>query len=120
MPFDRAAGLLKQSHVGLVPITEDWPPNIPNKVNDYLFLGLPIIFSIKGQVRTTFSENGLGLYYEAGNARSLANNIILLDSNRELLIEMMESTTAYFLHESDGDKIYRQYSSFLETLYENY
>ncbi len=116
MRFENAVPLLMSSHVGLIPITADWPPNTPNKAFDYMFMGLPIISSIGGSFRATLQSAGFGLSYDPGDAESLARALGLLDSHRHMLQDMGERALMYAQAHWDGQVIYSQYADFLESV----
>lgn len=116
MPFDQALPILKRSHLGLVPLTADWPPSVPNKVFDYLALGLPLVFSKLGALELELKKEGIGVNYEPGDAKSLANILIHLDADRVALSNMQDKATPYFRARMDGREIYRQYADFVEKL----
>lgn len=116
LAFDTALPLLLGSEIGLLPYTSDWPANMPNKVFDYLFLGLPIISSIKGNLERTMQEYKFGLQYEPGNAQSLANTLFKLSDNRKNLPQMGLRGLEYATKNMDGKVIYHQYANFIEKM----
>lgn len=118
--FELALPILRQSDIGLVPFTSDWPSNFPNKVFDYLSLGIPVISSIKGNLQKILKAYKFGLQYEAGNPKSLADALLQLNANRELLHEMGSLGLEYARKNMDGNTIYQQYADYLEKLATSY
>ncbi|MFS0516516.1 glycosyltransferase family 4 protein [Nostoc sp. UIC 10607] len=114
--FEVALPILRHSDVGLVPFTSDWPSNFPNKVFDYLSLGIPVISSIKGNFQKILKEYKFGLQYEAGNPKSLADALLQSNTNRKLLHEMGTVGLEYAKNNMDGNTIYQQYANFVENL----
>ncbi len=114
LPFEMALSILLESDIGLLPYTSDWPPNMPNKVFDYLFLGLPVISSITGYFKETLDEYKFGSHYEAGSVESLTAKLLDFYERRELLPQMGRSGLEYARKNMDGKIIYQQYADFLE------
>lgn len=114
IPFDNALPMLLESDIGLVPYVAAFPPNTVNKTFEYLFLGLPVVSSLRGKFEKDLQEFNLGLQYEAGNPNSLAKALLHLDENRNLLHEMRERGLEYAIKHMDGKKIYEKYAEFIE------
>jgi glycosyltransferase involved in cell wall biosynthesis len=112
--FEDAAPRLLKSDVGLVAHAASFPPSTVNKIFDYLCLGLPVISSLRGAFEKDLMKFNLGLQYEAENAESLANAILQLDDNREMMRDMATQGLAYAKSKMDGQSIYKQYVDFLE------
>lgn len=117
IPFDSALPILLKSDIGLVPYVAAFPPNTVNKTFEYLFLGLPVISSLRGMFEQDLQEFKLGLQYEAENADSLANALLYLNENRHLLNEMGKRCLEYAKTNMDGKKIYEKYADFIEELF---
>ena len=73
--------LLKQSDVGLNTYIGRATQTLPNKIFDYMALGLPIISSLKGEFENLLKSENIGIQYEAGNAHSLKEAILELYCN---------------------------------------
>lgn len=116
LPFEEAVPILVNADVGLVPITADWPPNIPNKAFDYLFLGLPIVSSVQGSFEGAMTQYNFGKKYQAGDPESLASTLQRLASDRHELGRMGRFGTLYAQKFMVGKDIYQKYSSFIEDL----
>ncbi|MBI3279632.1 MAG: glycosyltransferase family 4 protein [Acidobacteria bacterium] len=66
------ASLYRHCDVGLCTYARDSNVEMPDKAYDYLAAGLPIITSLRGDLREVIESKGVGLSYEPGNAQSLA------------------------------------------------
>jgi glycosyltransferase involved in cell wall biosynthesis len=88
LSLDALAQLLVQADVGLNAITSGAVSAFPNKVFDYLAAGLPVINSVKGELSAFIQQQGLGIFYEAGQAASLQEAILKLYEAPELRAEM--------------------------------
>lgn len=117
IPFEEALPFLRRSHLGLVPLTADWPPSVPNKMFDYLSIGLPVLFSTTGELETELDNQGLGFKYRPEDADSLAMNLIKLCADGKSLRNLQNKTRTYFQSRMDGAVIYEKYAAFLENLF---
>lgn len=88
MPLDTVAQLLVQSDVGINAIAHGAVSAFPNKVFDYLAAGLPVVNSVKGELRAFIQQHGIGVSYEAGQAESLRDAILVLYKEAELRVQM--------------------------------
>ncbi len=114
LPFDAMVRLLKESDVGLNVFTAKAAQTFPNKVFDYMAAGLPMINSLKGELRELLSERKIGLQYEAEDERSLAEAIRHLNSNKEMCLRMGTRAREIVEQEFDRRKSYLKYIDFLE------
>lgn len=72
---DELRDLLLQSDVGLNVIKPESLIVMPNKIGDYLYMGLPVVNSLVGELADMLEKYDCGLSYIAGDARSLADSI---------------------------------------------
>jgi glycosyltransferase involved in cell wall biosynthesis len=78
IPFEELAPRLLQADVGVVPMWADY--FFPNKLTEYLALGLPVIVTDCPAVRRYFDDSAV-YYVEAKNPEALAEAIIDLYRN---------------------------------------
>lgn len=79
--------LLQKSQIGLAAYSLSAPQSLPYKPFEYMAFGLPIISSLPGELREIIANHGIGEYYQAGDAYSLAtavNTFAQLPEKREL------------------------------------
>ncbi len=74
LPFTEVAPCLQQADVGVVPM---WADFVPNKLMEYLALGLPAISSDTPALRLYLDDDAL-CYVPAKDARALADAIVML------------------------------------------
>ena len=74
VPFDQVAPALEGAAVGIVPM---WAPFVPNKLMEYLALGLPVIAADWPSLRLCFDDKAI-FYVPPKNAQALANAIMVL------------------------------------------
>ena len=72
--------------------------NIPNKITDYLSFGLPIIWSLSGEVKNLINNYQCGLIYQHGSGKDLSKKILMLKNSPNHMIEYSEN--AINLHKS--------------------
>lgn len=116
VPDQTAYSHLLESDVGLVTYTADYPPSIPTKPFNYLSCGLAVVSSVEGSFAQILEREQFGLQYQAGNAESLANALLFMDKDRDLVHNMGTSGMQYARKHMDARAIYRQYADFVEKL----
>jgi glycosyltransferase involved in cell wall biosynthesis len=68
--------------IGIVTITADKNPMLPNKLFDYLDIGKPTVTTAIPAIKAYFDDNSV-MYYEPGNEHDLARCILELYRNPE-------------------------------------
>jgi len=71
---------LSAAHIGLAAYAPAAPQGLPNKVIEYLAAGLPVLSSLTGETARLLADAQCGLTYDAGDASSLANALLSLQS----------------------------------------
>jgi len=74
LPHDHALAVVASGDIGVIPhhATESWNTTIPNKLFDYMSLGIPVVSSDTRPCVKVLCETGAGLSFLSGDARSLA------------------------------------------------
>lgn len=74
LPYEQALRVVGTADVGLVPhyANESWQTTIPNKLFDYMSLGLPVISSDVTPVKRLLSETGAGEVFADRDPADLA------------------------------------------------
>jgi glycosyltransferase involved in cell wall biosynthesis len=79
---DREAALraVQEADIGVLPhhVNEQWNTSIPNKLFDYMAVGLPVLSSNPGPFERITRATGAGEVFQAGDARSLADAVLRL------------------------------------------
>lgn len=85
VPLGEAVKYLMASHALLVPLAQDdiYKMFIPSKLFDSMAAGKPVLLSVDGEARTILEKSKAGLYYEAENAKQLAESVEYLQANPE-------------------------------------
>lgn len=94
--------------------------NIPNKITDYLSFGLPILWSLKGEVKDLINKYDCGLIYKYDSGKDLSKKILELKNSSKLTNEY--STNAINLYKSlfDKEKIYNNLVTHIEKTFLDY
>ena len=91
------------STLGLAPYRniENFQKNVPNKINEYLRMGLPILTGVDGRIATMIEQNGIGHRYLENDPESLAKLIASLskDTNE---IEVLKRNVQAHLQNADS------------------
>jgi glycosyltransferase involved in cell wall biosynthesis len=109
--------LLNMGYMGLVPCrsTEN---TIPNKVFEYLSVGLPLISSLEGEMSELILRHHIGLNYRPGRGGELCQALESLLDNPDLRDKMSANARSFFKAYGDADKIYKDYAKHIEELVE--
>jgi glycosyltransferase involved in cell wall biosynthesis len=109
--------LADRSTCAVVPVisTANYAASIPNKVLDFMQLGLPILTPLDGEVRRLVEENGVGLMYRAGDADSLVAAIARMTA-AALRQEMSLKASALFARRYSFESVYGDLVSRLESM----
>ena len=80
LPFREVEQRLSRADIGLIPhyATEAWNTTIPNKLFDYMALGLPVIVSEARPTPRIVEETACGEVFRDRNASDLARCILAL------------------------------------------
>ena len=87
VPYSQVMEVLLRSTVSIAPHTPGSTASLTNKFFDFMAAGLPIINSLRGEPAEIIKTNNVGLNYEAGNSAALADCLINLCRNRDLVFE---------------------------------
>jgi glycosyltransferase involved in cell wall biosynthesis len=105
--------LAEQCHLAVIPGTEEIVA-YPNKAFFYMAAGLPIVASVKGDLRSHIEEKGIGLLYDAGSPESLAQTIRKAFDSKELLSRMKQSVEGFYSAEMNPEHIYHEFAIHIE------
>lgn len=114
--------LMRMAKIGLAPYnsTPDFEMSIPNKVIEYFSAGLPIISSLQGVVANILLQYNCGMTYSRKNSVELANSIMYLHDNPEVLSEMSQNAGGLFKEKFIAENVYGELVSHLEDIANNY
>lgn len=91
-PFEYMSAFYAQANVMLLTLTHTTYPHlnatIPARLQSYMSAGKPIVGMAGDGVKTLINDNNCGLMANAGDYKSLANNILWLRDNPSQLEEM--------------------------------
>jgi len=83
------------SNIGLIPHlkTVQTDNSSPNKLYQYMLMGVPVIASNCNSIQNILETNNSGLTYESGNAKDLAEKIKYLYDNPDLRVKLGKNGT---------------------------
>lgn len=90
VPKKRLVNILATCHIGLMILKyiEGGRPVTPNKIFDYMFIGIPSIVNFEGPMIDIVKEDGSGCYADGTKPEELAEQVKMLADNKELREEM--------------------------------
>lgn len=105
--------LLSIADIGLMAYSKDAPQGLPNKIFEYLSVGIPIISCLNGETAAFISDHDCGLSYEPGNSDSFLN---ALDKTIKSGFNNKHSSRKKYMQSYSSDIIYNQLSTYLENV----
>ena len=111
VPFDQVAPRLLRADVGIVPMWEDF---VPNKLMEYLALGLPAIATDSPALRLYFDDHAL-CYVERKNPRALADAILDLYLHPDRRISLAARGQSIFRERLAWERTRAEYLSVYES-----
>lgn len=110
--------LSKMCDIALAPYinTDNFKMNIPNKIIDYLRLGIPILSPLDGEVEQLVNRSYCGLKYNKDQQFGLFEKIDFISSNANEIDTMANNAKITYLDEFDAHKVYNQTIRRLEKL----
>ncbi len=90
VPKDELAIILAVCHIGLMILRYIGEPRpvTPNKIFDYMFVGIPSLVNFEGSTIDMVSTDGSGLYVDPTDPQDLAEKVRMLADNPQMREEM--------------------------------
>jgi glycosyltransferase involved in cell wall biosynthesis len=78
LPHDDALAIVGTGDIGVIPhhATDSWNTTIPNKLFDYMAVGIPVVSSDTRPCGVVLNETGAGRTFRAGDAADLASALL--------------------------------------------
>jgi len=110
VPYEQALDRLARADVGLVPHhpNESWNSTIPNKLFDYMALGLPVITSDAKPAARVVRETGCGVVYPGTSAEALSEAIQRLsdrNTRKQLGVAGYRAVQRRYNWDVDGNRL---------------
>jgi glycosyltransferase involved in cell wall biosynthesis len=117
-PFELFYSYMKMAAVNIIPHHSNGHTDhtIPHKLFQCMMTGKPVLVSTSAPLKRIINETKAGLYFEAGNAASFANELKELYLNNELRIQLGNNGKEATLN---GTYNWESSSSNLVSLYKN-
>jgi len=82
LPWARIEAIMAKAHVGIIPhyVTDAWNSTIPNKLFDYMCMGLPVIVSDAKPTARIVQAERCGEVFRDRNPEDLARCVLLLEN----------------------------------------
>src|SRR6185503_13112353 len=110
--------LLKASRIGIAPYLDirNFRDNVPNKIVEYLSVGLPILSPLSGEVGQLLSGGAVGLHYAPGSAPALAGAMNHLAGDGELRRRFSSNARQIFMERYEAVGVHSRLTAYLEQL----
>jgi glycosyltransferase involved in cell wall biosynthesis len=107
------SAILSVSDLGIVPCNRVIDA-FPNKVFTYLSCGVPLLFSVQGELRELAKRHDFGLYVPPGDPDAMAKAIASVVGDREGLTRMRRNASRAFDELFDANRIYADFADHIE------
>lgn len=104
--------------IGLMAYAKGAAQGLPNKLFEYMALGLPIACSLEGEGGNFVVSQQIGETYPPGDAQALADLLLKWSERPEHRSKMSTQSKNIFLRDYESRGIYRRYVSYLEEIYD--
>lgn len=110
--------LAERSHASIAPYNsiDNFEKNIPNKIIDYLSLGLPLLSPLKGEVERLVVSHRVGVNYGASHEMNLEDAITMIRENNQLRKELSMNARELYQRKFNFEVVYGQLVDDLEKL----
>ncbi|TSA24443.1 glycosyltransferase WbuB [bacterium] len=100
IPTNEMSGYFSLANCGIIPLRniEVFKSTIPSKLFDYMSAALPILLGVKGEAALILNQSKAGITFEPDDSEDLAEKIIYLQSNPNLLLEMKTKGRRFVKH----------------------
>lgn len=107
--------LYEQASIGLAPYRdiENFQKNLPNKINEFLAMGLAILSPVSGCIRALIEEQQVGVTYRPDSPESLAEVIRGLLEDPRRLADLRGNAGRLGRETADSDRISSEYADHL-------
>jgi glycosyltransferase involved in cell wall biosynthesis len=111
--------ILTNSNIGIAPYhnTFTYLTSIPSKISEYFAYGMPVVSGLGGILGNYLKMNNAGYFYHSG--QELAEQLIALKNNPELLLRIRENTVALFAKEFDSRFVYENFKKHILSINKN-
>ena len=108
--------LYEEASIGLAPYRniENFQKNVPNKINEFLAMGLAILSPVSGCIRELIEKQDVGVAYEPENPESLAKNIRDLLADPERLAKLRKNDLRSREETGVPNQVYSEFAAHLE------
>lgn len=111
---DTITELLSIANISVAPYINsiNYQNNMPNKIGEYLSVGLPVFVNCDGVIKDTVMKYNCGCQY--ANADQLAEMILELYENENKYSKLKANAIACFESEMNATKIYQDFCDYVE------
>ena len=105
-----------KADIGLTQHIKGATQSVTYKLFDLLACGLPILNSLESEMKAIILNNDVGFHNPSGDAEQLAQNIIKLRDDKELLATMKKNALELTAKEGDSAVVYAKALNFIESI----
>ena len=107
--------LLSRAAVGVCPTAAD-ARFFPNKTFLYFSRGLPVLSAFQGELKSVLESDGLGFYFDRGDAEALSERIKQLCDDVDTYANMRARVREAFSTLYDEQVVYRDFATHIESV----
>jgi glycosyltransferase involved in cell wall biosynthesis len=107
--------LAKRAWIGLAAYKKGALMSLPNKLFEYMSAGLPIVSSLHGEAQQLLSAEDIGVTYEPGNPRHLADCLLELAANAARVEILAANAARAYAQHFNAASVYAKLARHLES-----
>jgi len=115
VPTQEIIALSSISTIAIAPYknTPDFLASIPNKISDYLALGLPIFSPLGGEVKKLIDNKGAGFFYKQLDYKGLLKDLIFISNNKAIKDKISKNNIKLFNEKFNSNSAYNDLAEFI-------
>jgi glycosyltransferase involved in cell wall biosynthesis len=110
------AWLSKAAWVGLCAYRRNATQSLPNKLFEYMSMGLPVLLALEGEARRLVETDEIGAAYEAGDHRDLTRLVQSVAGDAQWHARCSANARELFERKYASRILYREFVEFIESI----
>jgi glycosyltransferase involved in cell wall biosynthesis len=113
---DELSWLARMAWAGLAAYRRHASQSFPNKLFEYMRMGLPVLLALEGEARTLVESESIGAAYEPGDYRDLARLIRSVAGDVQWRERCAANALALFERRYSTNIVYTEFAEFIESM----
>jgi glycosyltransferase involved in cell wall biosynthesis len=117
--INKINSIANRSSIAIAPYKnlKNFKDNIPNKILDYISLGLPVLSPLNGEVSSLIKNKKIGLHYKDGSSISLKKKIFEFLNDQKKLNLYSSNVKKIYKSDYNYNLVYKNAVKLIEKIY---